>query len=73
MEGWVYIDGARKWHYVRADGRSVCGRWLYLGSAEPQQGKNDSPDNCPGCMKKLAKLGPAAPAAEAKELKDDRC
>jgi hypothetical protein len=55
-EGWVYIGGARFWHYVGRDGRSLCGKWMYLGSTAPELGKDDSPDNCKGCRKKLGIL-----------------
>lgn len=51
--GWVYIDGSRKWHYVGTDGRSLCQKWMYLGSVEPEQGNDDSKDNCLACRKKL--------------------
>lgn len=53
MEGWKWLANATKWHYFR-DGRSVCGKWMNLGSGEFQQGNNDSPDNCKGCMNALA-------------------
>lgn len=52
-EGWVYIDGARKWQYVGLDGRSLCRRWMYLGRIEPEQGNDDSKDNCAACRKVL--------------------
>jgi len=52
-EGWVHIDGARKWHYVKEDGRALCGRWHYMGRVDPEPGNNDSPDNCPTCRKKM--------------------
>lgn len=54
-EGWVFIDGSPKWHYVKEDGRSLCRRWLYLGSTEPELGNDDSKDNCKGCGTALAK------------------
>lgn len=55
-EGWVYIDGTPKWHYVSEDGRALCGRWLYLGSVEPETGNDGSKDNCAACRKKLEKF-----------------
>jgi hypothetical protein len=56
-EGWQYILGARKCHYFKADGRSLCGTWLNLGSGEnrtPDHGWMSS-DDCVGCRKKLPK------------------
>ena len=51
-EGWGWPENSRKAHYF-VDGRSLCKRWLFLGLVE--QGNDNSPDNCPTCMKKLAK------------------
>lgn len=51
--GWVHIQGAAKWHYILggADGgRSLCGRWLFLGPDSVLQDDNHgSPDNCKLC------------------------
>lgn len=55
-KGWVYINGATKWHYVNRGGQSLCAKWLYLGKAEPEQGNDDSPDNCRACRKGLTLL-----------------
>ncbi|MCL4371082.1 MAG: hypothetical protein M1401_03405 [Chloroflexi bacterium] len=30
-QGWARIDGAGRLHYIGPDGRSLCGKWLYLG------------------------------------------
>jgi hypothetical protein len=49
-EGWTYLFGAPKWHYFR-DGRSLCGRWMCLGS-DFEAGNDTSPDNCTTCTKK---------------------
>jgi hypothetical protein len=59
-EGWVVpFAGSRKWHYFREEGRSLCGNYALLvktPEANPEQGKDDSPDNCSACRKKLKKL-----------------
>lgn len=53
-EGWTWLVNTKKWHYFR-DSRSLCGKWLYLGSSDLEQGKDNSPDNCVACVRKLAK------------------
>lgn len=60
VSGWVFISGASKWHYVGDDSKSLCGRWMYLGSTAPEQGNDDSKDNCATCRNKLlaAKVSP---------------
>jgi hypothetical protein len=51
-EGWTWLFNSPKWHYM-VDGRSLCGRWMILGSGDLEQGNNESVDNCKACMKKL--------------------
>jgi hypothetical protein len=53
--GWAKIDGSPKWHFVR-DGKSLCGRWMYLGRNKLDLGNDDSADNCAACRRKVAKL-----------------
>lgn len=54
-EGWTWIIGSPKWHYVR-NFRSLCGRWLLLVMPEDiEQGNDTSKDNCMGCRRKLEK------------------
>jgi hypothetical protein len=55
--GWTFIIGSPKWHYI-VDHRSLCGRWLMLGSPKLEQGLNNSPDNCKECRKRLLKTLP---------------
>lgn len=52
-EGWAYLLNARKWHYFRANGRSLCGKWLRFGKSGAEQGNNDSADNCAACRRKI--------------------
>lgn len=52
-EGWTYLTNSKVWHHFREDGRSLCGKWLYFGKAEFEQGNDNSPDNCKACIKKL--------------------
>ena len=40
-----------KFHYVGDDGRSLCGKWLYL-KGDLDDSKDDHPDNCTACRKK---------------------
>ena len=53
-EGWTWIIGSPKWHYIR-ENMSLCNKWLMPGKPELEQGKNDSPDNCKACRRILEK------------------
>ena len=54
-EGWGWLHNSTKWHYFR-EGRSLCGKWMMLGSGDDlETGNYNSPDNCKGCKNKLAK------------------
>lgn len=59
-EGWAPGSfGSQKWHYYR-DGRSLCGRYGWIGALNFEQGNDQSPDNCAACRKKREKEeGPA--------------
>lgn len=54
-EGWAWPSNARKAHYYGNDSRSLCGKWLLFPGmqGQPEQGNDDSPDNCAGCRKAL--------------------
>lgn len=52
--GWRFLWNARKAHWFSKDGRSECGKWLFMGSAEP----SDTvlifgSDTCKACARKL--------------------
>lgn len=49
-----------KWHYIDADGRSLCKKWLYLGGAV-EQGMDVSIDNCRPCQRARAIQNGSAP------------
>lgn len=51
-EGWTWLIGTAKWHYLR-NGKSLCGKWGVVGKPTLEQGNNNSPDNCNMCRKKL--------------------
>lgn len=51
IEGWVGLLNTKKWHYF-INGRSLCRKWMYLGTLY-EQGNDNSPDNCAACKKKL--------------------
>ena len=57
-QGWAFPLRSRKWHYF-VEGRSLCGRWLFLGGiyASGQKENACRDDDCRGCEKKLAKVG----------------
>lgn len=41
-----------KWHYIGTNGKSACGRHLYV-SGYLEQGQDDSPENCRTCRQIL--------------------
>lgn len=51
-EGWGWPPLSKKAHYFDG-GRSLCGKWLFLGVVE--QGGDESPDNCQQCRRELEK------------------
>lgn len=51
-EGWVGTINGRKWHYVIGMD-ALCGARIFGGI--PEQGNDDSPDNCAACKRKLQK------------------
>jgi len=66
MEGWVWLLNATKCHYM-VDGRSLCGKWMYLGANYEQRPANNG--DCATCRKKherhianCTSPGPSGPA-----------
>jgi hypothetical protein len=51
-EGWTWLFNSRKWHYFRGS-RSLCGKFLLLGSKDLEMGNDKSADNCGSCQRKL--------------------
>jgi hypothetical protein len=45
-----------KFHYVGEDGRTLCGKWAYMGLGEVEEGQDDHKDNCAECKRRKAKL-----------------
>jgi hypothetical protein len=48
-EGWTFCLNWRRAHYIRAC-RSLCGRWMYLGSLLDAD-EGPSPDDCATCRR----------------------
>ena len=63
-EGWAWIDGANKLHYIGPDGRSLCGRWLYLGTVY-ETGECEKWGRCAECVRRRAKQLAKAGVANA--------
>ena len=64
--GWWNPDPFRnssKFHYVTATGRTLCGKWAYLGKGELEKGRDDHSDNCAGCRRKKLALNAATETA----------
>jgi len=59
-EGWGWPGAARKAHYF-VDGRSLCGRWGWIGGSLQPAGEPSS-DDCAACARKLAKRLPVVEA-----------
>ena len=56
-EGWTWLTNSSKWHYFRGERRSLCGKFLHMGSMNGlEQGNDDSPDNCAACRRKLQQI-----------------
>jgi len=52
-EGWAMPLNAKKYHYFM-EGMSLCARFMFIGTLEPDDGK-ESPDDCKACRRKLEK------------------
>jgi hypothetical protein len=50
--GWFKFSNSRKFHWIVA-GRSLCGKWLYLGNGELDFSVRELPDDCVACRRKL--------------------
>lgn len=51
--GWNWLHNSPKWHYFDENGRSLCGRYMTLGSNEDADPRDvESKDNCKACFKK---------------------
>lgn len=63
---WGKLANAAKWHYFDANGRSLCGKWLSLGTPpDDEAGDIKSKDNCAECYRKRIE------AQTTKEPKND--
>ncbi len=46
-----------RFHYVMANGRTLCGKWQYIGLGPvPEEGMDEHEQNCRACMKKKRAL-----------------
>ena len=52
-EGWGFPGLGRRWHYFRGS-ESLCGKWMFTGPLEPDQGGKSSED-CAACRRALDK------------------
>jgi len=52
--GWNWLFNSRKWHFFDEDGRSLCGRFMTLGSNADAEtiDRFGSTDNCGRCERK---------------------
>ena len=50
-EGWAFPALARKFHYFK-EGRSLCGKWFFLGDLITDTG-TDSMRDCKPCQRKV--------------------
>lgn len=53
--GWMWLDGANSWHWMKEDHRSLCGRWACFTPLLGERRAHDSPDNCKTCAKRLVR------------------
>ncbi len=58
--GWGSLDNARDAHYFKEDFRSLCGRWMALGTPRwednQELGSEPTKGTCKTCWKRAAKL-----------------
>lgn len=73
MEGWGFPGLSRKAHYFDG-GRSICGKWLYMGNLDINQttGDKPGPDDCRECHRRLLKRKAMAAGAAALRNNHDR-
>ena len=48
-------------HYVTETGRTLCGKWAYVGLGTVEEGQDDHGDNCAECRKKKLALNAKSP------------
>ena len=53
-------------HYVGEDGRTLCGKWAFVGDGTVEEGMDDHRDNCAGCKKKKLKMNERKDEPEGK-------
>ena len=55
-QGWTNFGGqSKKWHYIAADQRSLCGKWMIWERHELDERDYHGPDNCAECWRRRAK------------------
>ena len=64
-EGWMWLDGAHRWHWIKTDHRSLCGKIACLGLVEGDPSDTNETLHCAGCVKRLARHGKAPGAKRA--------
>lgn len=53
--GWDLLDNAKSYHWFGSDGRSLCGKWAFLGWNILLDDKDVHPDNrCKACNRRRA-------------------
>lgn len=48
-----------RFHYVTTSGRTLCGKWLYMGIGDVEEGRDEHSENCATCKKKKLAEKPA--------------
>ena len=54
MDGWNWLVNARKYHYFRRDGLSLCGKWRHTHLGGRRRSLRPS-EACKACTLALAK------------------
>jgi hypothetical protein len=53
-EGWIRPEGARRWHFQAADGRTLCGNYgMFPESALRPDTDYSTSEDCAVCRRKL--------------------
>lgn len=54
--GWMWLDGANRWHWIKEDHRSLCGRIACLSPLAGEVHNADEAQHCRACAQKLARI-----------------
>ena len=51
--GWWRPPQAARWHYIGADNRALCGKWMEMSRNKLAPETSEAPDDCKACRRKV--------------------